>query len=171
MRPQDVAAHEPAPQRVLVTSRQELLQAVQLALQVSVATVRALHRDLAPFQLASHATTDALAALLAARRAARVRLLVDDATWLDTGAPRLRALQRRFPHALELRVAAPADPVGDDAWLLADDHSALEARVSRATSASLWLHHRAHAQPLLASFDRRWEAAGHNLPVVPLGLG
>ena len=46
----------------------------------------------------------------------------------------------------------------------------LELRATRTTSGALWLHHKPHAQPLIAAFDRRWNAAGHNLPASPLGL-
>jgi hypothetical protein len=162
---------DPAPQRLLLTSRAELHEAVRVALLVGKRTVRALHRDLSGLDLSSRACTDAMRQLLLSDRDARVRLLVDDAGWLDTRAARLRLLQRRFPHALELRVASFEDPVGDDGWLLADDHAALEVRATPSTSGSLWLAHRPHTQPLVASFDRRWAAAGHNLPVVPLGLG
>ena len=104
-------------------------------------------------------------------RVGEVRLLVDDASWLETRAPRLRLLQRRFPHALELRVASTGDPVGDDAVLLADDHAMLELKPTPAPTGDLWLHHRPHAQTRLSAFERRWEAGGHNLPVAPLGLG
>jgi hypothetical protein len=108
--------------------------------------------------------------LLLHDRSARIRMLVDDAAWLEHRAARLRLLQRRFPHALELRVASEEDPVGDDACIVVDDHASLELRATQSTSGSLWLHHKPHAQPLMAAFDRRWDAAGHNLPASPLGL-
>ncbi len=97
-------------------------------------------------------------------------MLVDDATWLETRAARLRLLQRRFAHALELRVASDEDPVGEDACVLVDDHVSLELRATRSTSGALWLRNKPHAQPLISAFDRRWNAAGHNLPASPLGL-
>jgi hypothetical protein len=159
------------PQRLLITSRAELHEAVRVALLAGTRTVRAMHRDLSVYDLSSRACTDALRQLLLADRGARVHLLVDDPGWLDTRAARLRLLQRRFPHALELRIASSEDSVGDDAWLLADDRAALEVRATPSANGSLWLSHRPHSQPLIASFERRWAAAGHNLPVVPLGLG
>lgn len=171
MKPSEVAPGDPTPQRVLIASREELYEAVRIALRAGSRMVRAMHRDLSVFDLSSPAATEALRQLLLGNRSARVRMLVDETSWLETGAARLRLLQRRFPHALELRVAATEDPVGDDAWVLVDDHASLELRASRSTSGSLWLHHKPHAHSLLSAFDRRWDAAGHNLAASPLGLG
>lgn len=171
MKPADLLVDDPSPQRVLITSREELHQAVGVAIRASRRTLRVLHRDLAVFNLASLDAIEGLGRLLLGSRSARVRLLVDDAHWLETGAARLRLLQQRFPHALEMRVASPDDPVGDDAGMLADDHLALELRPTAAARGDLWIHNKPHAQPLIAAFDRRWEAGAHNLAVIPLGLG
>jgi len=170
MKPSEIVIGDPTPQRVLIDSREELHEALRIALRSGRRTVRALHRDLSAFDLSSIDSTESLRQLLLGDRSARIRLLVDDAAWLETRAARLRLLQRRFPHALELRVASDEDRVGDDACVLVDDHATLELRATRATSGALWLHHEPYAQPLIAAFDRRWNAAGHNLPASPLGL-
>lgn len=170
MKPCDIQIDDPAPQRVLITSRQELHDAVDVALRIGRRLMRILHRDLSVFDLSSIRATEALTHLLLADRNARVRLLVDDPAWLETRASRLRLLQQRFPHALELRVASAEDPVGDDACVLADDHASIELRPTPVARGDLWVHNKPHAQPLAAAFDRRWEAGAHNLPVSPLGL-
>jgi len=170
MKPSELLRDATSPQRALFASRAELREAVLLAIDLARRTVCVMHRDLSVFDLASDAATDALLRFLLSDRAARIRLLVDDAAWLEAGAPRLRLLQRRFPHALELRAASTADPVGDDAVLLADDHAAVELRPTAAVSGSLWVHHRPRVQPLIATFERRWSGGAHNLPVTPLGL-
>lgn len=171
MKPVDLLIDDPSPQRVLITSREELHQAVGVAISASRRTLRILHRDLTVFDLASVKATEGFSRLLLGSRSARVRLLVDDPHWLETGAARLRLLQERFPHALEMRVASTDDPVGDDAGILADDHLALELRPTAAARGDLWIHNKPHAQPLIAAFDRRWEAGAHNVAVFPLGLG
>ncbi|MGZ8256005.1 MAG: DUF7931 domain-containing protein [Burkholderiaceae bacterium] len=170
MKPSEIQVDDLAPQRVLITSRAELHQAVALAVRVSRRTLRFLHRDLSVFDLSSIEATEAISRLLLADRNARVRLLADDPAWLDTQAARLRLLHRRFPHALELRVASRDDPVGDDAHALGDDHATLDLRPTPTARGDIWLHNKPHAQPRIAAFDRRWEAASHNLPVSPLGL-
>lgn len=170
MRPSELLLDDPAPQRVLIGSRDDLGDAVRIALRIAKRTVRCLHRDLSVFELATIDATESLAALLLGHRSARVRLLVDDPAWLDTRAARLRLLQQRFPHALELRVASADDPVGDDSCVLADDHAVLQLAPSPVARGDFWVHNKPHAQPLIAAFDRRWDAGAHNLAVVPLGL-
>jgi hypothetical protein len=171
MKPADLTPTDSTPQRALITSRKELQQAITVLLSVGQRLLRCLHRDQAVFELSSLAATDAMTRLLLAHRNARVRILVDDPDWLDTRAARLRRLQQRFPHALELRVASFDDPVGDDTCLIADDHAVLQLQPAATARGDLWLNNKPHAQPVIAGFDRRWEAAAHNLPVVPLGLG
>ena len=171
MKPKELLLDDPAPQRVLITSRDELGDAVRLALRTAKRTVRCLHRDLSAFELATIDATEALTTLLLGHRNARVKMLVDDPVWLDTRAARLRLLQQRFPHALELRVTAPDDPAGDDACVLADDHAVLQLAPSPTARGDLWVHNKPHAQPFIAAFDRRWDAGAHNLAVIPLGLG
>ena len=161
----------PAPQRTLITSRDETHAAVLRTIEAAQRRLLGLHTDLSIFDLSRTDVVDLLAKFLLAHRNARARLLVDDAVWLDTRAARLRALQQRFPLALEMRVASLDDPVGDDAMLIADDGNVLDMRPTAQARGDLWLNNKPHAQPLIAAFDRRWEAAAHNLPVVPLGLG
>lgn len=171
MKPSELQPADGAPQRALITSRAETHEAVLVALDAATRLVRCMHRDLAVFDLGSVAAEQRLHRLLLGHRTARVQLLVDDAAWLDSQAPRLRALQRRFAHALEMRVASADDPVGDDACLLADDHALLELKPTAVARGDLWLHNKPHLQPQAAAFVRRWNAAGHNLAVAPLGLG
>jgi hypothetical protein len=171
MKPSELQLAAGAPERALITSRAENVEAVLIALSVARRSVRCLHRDISVFELGSVAATESLQRLLLGHRSARVRLLVDDAAWLETHAPRLRALQRRFPHALEMRVASADDPVGDDSYLLVDDHATLALKPTAAARGDLWLRNEPHAQPHATAFERRWNAGGHNIAVVPLGLG
>ena len=55
MKPSDLQLDDPAPQRVLITSRQELRESVRIALRLARRTVRCLQRDLSVFELASPA--------------------------------------------------------------------------------------------------------------------
>ncbi|HYM48252.1 MAG TPA: hypothetical protein VES91_07205 [Burkholderiaceae bacterium] len=162
---------EPAPKRTLITSRAETQAAVLQTIGVASRRLLCIHADLSIFDLSRTDAVDLLAKFLLAHRSARARLLVDDANWLDTRAARLRGFQQRFPLALEMRVASLDDPVGDDATLIADDGTVLDMKPTAQARGDLWLNNKPHAQPLIAAFGRRWEAAAHNLPVVPLGLG
>ena len=166
----DLRLDDPRPQRAWVTSRHELPRAVALMLDGAQRIIRAMHRDLARFELSTIAATERIERFVLAHRRARVRLLVDEVAWLETGAARLRRLQRFFPHAIEVRVASEDDAVGDDACLLADARHALLLIPTAQALGQLWVHHEPHVQTWASLFDRRWDAAAHNLPVAPLGL-
>jgi hypothetical protein len=157
------------PQRRIISARAELAAAVDEVLALRPRLVRIAARDGAVFALEARRLVDALEALLHADKQARVRVLVDDPQWLETRAPRLKQAQRRYPHAIELRQASTDDPVGDDLHFIADAHS-IDIRAGRLVSGDLWINNRSRAQPLAGTFDRRWAAAAHNLPVSPLGL-
>lgn len=158
------------PQRTLIGSREQLARAISDVLTLATRIVRCCSHDGSAFGLGSSAVTDAFAALVHSHRAAQVRVLVDDAHWLESSAPRLKALQRQLPHALLLRQASTEDPVGTDLQLIVDDHHCLQLQQGALVSGELWVSNESRASPLRADFDRRWDAASHNLPVSPLGL-
>ena len=49
-------------------------------------------------------------------------------------------------------------------------HFALVLSRSQHGLGEIWLNSEPRVQPMATAFDRRWEAAAHNLPVDPLGL-
>lgn len=158
------------PQRALISSRAELQAALLLLIGRARRELRCAAADMSVFALDAVEPVGAMRHLLLAHSENRIRLLVDDSTWLDSRAPRLRNLQRDFPHALLMRRADSQDPVGQDMVALGDELDALRLQPAIGTVGELWCHNNPFAQPLLAAFDRRWEHASHNLPVSPLGL-
>ncbi|MGE5336233.1 MAG: hypothetical protein ACM3PU_00300 [Gemmatimonadota bacterium] len=171
----DSAAEVPAresgtPVKMLVGSRADLDSAVLMLLGAARRTVRCASSDLSVFGLAGRAGTDLMRALLLANPANTVRLLVDDLSWIETHAARIKLLQRDFAHALQIRIADREDPVGTDRVLIGDDRHALQLRDAPVVHGELWLHHAAFVQPVLTGFDRRWDRAAHNVAVDPLGL-
>lgn len=166
----DLPSDDGVPQRVVVPARADIVPAVRALLERAKREIRCLERDLAPFELSQIATVDALHALLHASRRAHARLLVDDPTWLTTRAARLRLLQRQLSHAVEMRAASSDDPVGDDAALIVDRAHVLVLARSPHGVGEIWLNSEPRVAPLVTAFDRRWDAAAHNLPVDPLGL-
>jgi hypothetical protein len=159
-----------APRHVRVASRADLESAVIELLRAARRIVRCAERDLSRFGLSGRDVVQLIERMLVADRAARVRLLADETGWLESGAARLRRLQWTHSHALEIRIASSDDPVGDDAWLLADELHALRLQPATTVQGDLWLRQAPHARALIAAFDRRWDAAAHSLPTVPLGL-
>ncbi len=158
------------PQRVKFDSRVELDAAVLRLIGRARHVLRCAASDLSVLSLDSVQPVAALRELLLAHPENRVRLLVDDTTWLDSRAPRLRNLQRDFSHSLLIRRADPQDPVGQDVVAIGDDLDALRLQPTIGILGELWCHNSPFAQPLIAEFDRRWEHASHNQPAKPLGL-
>lgn len=158
------------PQRQLITSRADLADALPSLLSLARHSVRCCAADGAAFNLGTMAVVDLLGQLVLAHRGLVVRVLVDDPQWIETAAPRFKALQRRLAHAVQVRAANPQDPVGADIQLLVDDRHGLVLRSTVLTSGELWLSSAHRVQPLAVDFDRRWAAAAHDLPVAPLGL-
>jgi len=158
------------PQRVLIGSRAELEAALLLLISRARRQLRVAAADLSVLSLGSLQPVTAMRAMLLARPGNRIHLLVDDMTWLDTRAPRLRSLQRDFSHALRIRCADAQDPVGHDVVAIGDDLDALRLQPTVGVVGEMWCHNGTFAQPLVTEFDRRWEHASHDQPSQPLGL-
>lgn len=158
------------PQRTLIGSRADLEAALLVMITRARQRLRFAAVDLSVLALGEVRPVAALRAVLLADAYNRIQLLVDDMAWLDTRAPRLRGLQRDFPHALLIRCADPQDPVGHDVVAIGDDRDALRLQPTIGILGEMWCHHGPFAQPLGTEFDRRWEHASHNQPSQPLGL-
>jgi hypothetical protein len=163
-------ADDLVPQRVLLQSRTDIVPAVLELLRRARHQVRCLHHDLSVFELSQATIVEALHTFVHASRHARVRLLVEETGWLDSHAARLRLLQRQLAHAIEMRRASTDDPVGEDAAFIADDSHVLVLARSAHALGEIWFNSEPRAHSVVTGFDRRWEAAAHNLPVDPLGL-
>lgn len=160
----------PAPSREWLETRSQVADAVHTTVSLARLNVACADADGAAFDLGSRSTVELIERLLLDHANSRVRILVDDPEWLERGAPRLRLLQRRFPHALRLRVADIEDAVGDDRALIADHVHFVLLRPHAQHLGERWTQHALRAAQLLEGFDRRWERAAHDLPVQPLGL-
>jgi len=167
---QDLNPDSPTPQRALVDRRSDLLSTMLLLVRKAHTQICCMHHTLEPLGLSSSAVVASLERFLSTHPGARVRLLADDAHWLDTQAPRLRTLQRALTHALEIRIASPSDPIGEDVAVIVDHEHVLNLKIAKIVQGELSLHHPANAQSWSTVFDRRWAHAGHNLPATPLGL-
>ena len=158
------------PQRLMIGSRAELEAALLLLLGRARRQLRLAAADLSVLALGDLQPVAAMRGVLLADRGNRIHLLVDDMSWLDTRAPRLRSLQRDFSHALLIRCADAQDPVGHDVVAIGDDVDALRLQPTIGILGEMWCRHGPFAQPLITTFDRRWEHASHNQPSQPLGL-
>jgi hypothetical protein len=166
----DEEAASAPPQRVLVGSRAELAEALLTLIGRSRRQLRFAAANLAVFALGDPKVVDGLRRMLVADSTARIRLLADDMAWLDAGAPRLRNLQRSFPHALRIRRTQPPERVGQDAYAVGDAEEVLRLQPTAALQGELSSSNGPLARELISEFDRHWEFASHDEPAKPLGL-
>lgn len=159
-----------APQRHLITSRAELADGLLRLIGLAHRSVRCCSFDASVFDLGAAPIVEALSHFVRDNRGARVWVLVDDPLWIETRAPRFKKMQRALGHAVQIRAANMQDAVAGDMHFLIDDHHSLVLKPSTLTAGEIWYSNEHRARPLLADFDRRWVAASHDLPVVPLGL-
>jgi hypothetical protein len=158
------------PEHTPIASMADLRLAVTSLLADARFEVCVAHRDLALLGLGEREAVELLRGLLGRGPRARVRLLADQGEWLERQAPRLRALQRDYSHALHLRLSAPAEQIGEAALMVVDARSYLRLAPAAYPHGVLARETPAEARGLLEDFERRWEAAGHDLPATPLGL-
>lgn len=159
-----------APQQRQITTGAELKECLLLLLDRAQQQVCAAASDLSVFELAGIDAVSALRRLLKSSRLACVHLLVDDMRWLDTRAPRLRALQSDYPHALLIRCADFHDGVGEDRFVLGDRRDGLRLQPTLGTLGEMWSNNGPFLQTLRSGFERRWERATHDQAAKPLGL-
>jgi len=156
--------------RRTIASRAELAQALLELAGRARRAVRCCSYDAAVFALDAAPLVAALDRLARDSRGARVQVLVEDPLWIETRAPRFKAMRRRLCHAVQVRAASDQDPLGDTVLWLVDDRHGLLLEPGPIVAGELWFDHQQFVRPMLAEFDRRWAAAAHDLPVVPLGL-
>lgn len=158
------------PQTARIASNADLALALELVLAATRRELRVTHHDLAALGLAEPARIESLRALLRAGPTASVRILLDDSRWFDTRAARLKALATDYSHAFTLRVAHPEDLIGDAAWVIGDARHLIRLAPGAYPAGELLLNQPAAARAVLDDFARRWDDAGHDLPMRALGL-
>jgi len=158
------------PLRRPITSRAELGDALLDLLGRAQRCLRCCSFDASLFDLDAPALVAGLSRFLRERRGARAWILVDQTLWIESRAPRVQALRRSLGHALQVRAAHVQDAVAGDIQWLIDDRHGLVLKPGTMTAGEIWLHSEHRVRPLVADFDRRWAAAAHDLPRVPLGL-
>lgn len=158
------------PQRLLITSRKELDSQLAALMARARRAIRCCSEDGSIFALDAPQMVTLMQRLVLDYRGARVQILIDDPRWIETRAPRFKAMQRPLAHAVQLRCANRQDAVAGDMQVIVDDAHCLELKPGVLAAGEAWVNNPRRVQPMLADFERRWVAASHDLPVVPLGL-
>lgn len=112
----------------------------------------------------------ALRALCVAGGGHRIELLLDDIHHISRDCPRLMQLVRDFSHVIEIRQADPDAPRPDQAFVVADHHSALIRADKLALRGTLHLDDASSTVNLHHSFESMWQRSQTHASATTLGL-
>ncbi|OYW36700.1 MAG: hypothetical protein B7Z35_11905 [Hydrogenophilales bacterium 12-61-10] len=112
----------------------------------------------------------ALRALCVAGAGHRIELLLDDIHHIARDCPRLMQLVRDFSHVIEIRQADPDAPRPEQAFVVADDHSALIRADKAALRGVLHLDDASRTVNLHRSFESMWQRSQTHISATTLGL-
>jgi hypothetical protein len=132
--------------------------------------LRVYDTDLSLFDLDQLPRHAALRALCVAGSGHRIELLLDNIHHLSRDCPRLMQLLRDFSHVLEIRQADPDAPRPDQAFAVADHHSALIRADKTALRGALYLDDPSRTVNLHQGFEAMWQRAQTHVSATTLGL-
>jgi hypothetical protein len=112
----------------------------------------------------------ALRALCVADGGHRIELLLDDIHHISRDCPRLMHLVRDFSHVIEIRQADPDAPRPDQAFAVADHHSAIIRADKAALRGALHLDDASSTVNLHHSFESMWQRSQTHVSATTLGL-
>lgn len=160
----------PAPLESRFDTYEGYRQAVASVVDLAESHIAVLDPDLKETRLESVRGTAALARLLAARRDARVRLVLHRTDHVERDCPRLLALLRRQSHAIDIRQTPPDLRQITDCFVLADGrHAAIRFHADHARG-KLLLHQVQEVGDWQRQFDELWDLSSPVLAPTTLGL-
>jgi len=112
----------------------------------------------------------ALRALCVAGTGHRIELLLDDIAHISRDCPRLMQLVRDFSHVIEIRQADPDAPRPEQAFAIADQHSAIIRADKTALRGALHLDDASRTVILHHSFESMWQRSQTHVSATTLGL-
>ncbi|MDO9221148.1 MAG: hypothetical protein Q7T90_08980 [Thiobacillus sp.] len=148
----------------------ELHAAFDALLTRTLRQLRLYDQDLSLFALDQPQRHAALRALCVAGAGHRIELLLDDVHRISRDCPRLMQLVRDFSHVIEIRQADPDAPRPEQAFVVADHHSALIRADKTALRGALHLDDASRTINLHHSFEAMWQRSQTHVSATTLGL-
>jgi len=148
----------------------ELLAAFDALLARTQRQLRLYDHDLSRLALDQPQRHAALRALCVAGTGHRIELLLDEIHHISRDCPRLMQLLRDFSHVIEIRQADPDAPRPEQAFAVADHHSALIRADKLALRGSLHLDDASATVNLHHSFETMWQRSQAHVSATTLGL-
>lgn len=120
----------PEPQRILITTRKEYLDAVQQMLATADRQLRIFDPDLSELDFNSRSTVAELRRILSAGRAHQVRIALHDVEYVSTRCPRIIDLLMMFPSGLQIFRTEGEAARAQDRFVVADENQVVRRPVA-----------------------------------------
>jgi hypothetical protein len=160
----------PEPQRTLITTRKEYLDAVDLMFTRVKRELRIFDPDLSELNFNAQPRIDALRRFLSAGRMHRLYVALHDVEHVSTRCPRLIELLRIFPLGLLIyRTEGEAARV-QDRFVLVDDAHFVRRPVAAQGRGVVVLDDQHEAQSMRLRFDEIWESSLPGVSATTSGL-
>jgi hypothetical protein len=160
----------PAPQLERLASVAAQIAAIDRLIGLARTSIRVFDVSLAETGWNQPLRAERLAAFLRASRHAKLQIIVHDPRWIETSAPRLRELLRRFSHAITLCQTGPEARGAADPLLIVDDRHYLHRFHIDHPRAELAINAPQEARPLVDRYDEIWATGEPGVTATTLGL-
>ena len=154
----------PQPERLLLSTRAEYLEALERLIVLAERELRIFDADLFHLKLDSPRTHDLLRQFLLRSRDNRLYIAVHDIEYLRNYCPRLLKLLRMFSDRMFIRQTTGDAARVQDCLVLADRRHFVRRPVQAQPRAALRLHDEQESQGIHLRFSEIWESS---LPAVP----
>ena len=160
----------PQPQRTLITTRGEYIEAAERMLGLAQRELRVFDPDLADLDFNARASIDALRRLLAGGRTHRVYVALHDVEHVKTRCPRLLDLIATFPAGLLIFRTEGEATKAQDRFVLADESHVVRRPVAAQPRGAIFIDDPNEAHAMRQRFDQIWESSVPAVSATNLGL-
>ncbi len=158
------------PQRTLIASRREYVEAAERLLGLAQRELRVFDPDLADLDFNARASIEALRRLLSGGRMHRVYVALHDVEYVKTRCPRLLDLIATFPTALLVFRTEGEATKAQDRFVLADETHFVRCPVAAQPRGVILVDDPMEAHAMRQRFDEIWESSVPAVSSTNLGL-
>jgi hypothetical protein len=160
----------PAPQRTLLTTRREYLEAADRLLGMAKRELRVFDPELRDLDLNAPARIELLRRLLAANRNHRVYIALHDVEHVITRCPRLLQLIGTFPAGIMIHRTQGEATRAQDCFLIADGENLARRPAAAQSRGVLFIDDPIEGHGMRDRFDQIWESSYLAVSAAKVGL-
>ena len=164
-------AREPdAPREERLETIQQQVAAIDALIGLARERICVFDVDLSQVGWNTIARGDALSGFLRTKRNARLDIIVHDTRWIETSAPRLMTLLRRYGYAMTIYKAGADARGAMDPLLIVDARHYVHRYHIGQAGATLAINMPQQARPLVTRFEEIWATGEPGLTGTVLGI-